>query len=92
MKVAIIGYFHDGTAFKTTGTMTVSSKVVSENVTYTYECKGNSYNYDYEPISINRQIELYEQKFIRHRANRVKKSKIKTKQKAGTKFMWHKQN
>lgn len=56
----------------------------------TFECKDNAY--EYEPIDTDRKYELIEQKFIRHKSNRVKPSKVKTKQRAGTKFMWHKQN
>ena len=88
VKVAVIGHCHTGLS-SNTSTCTVTSTNVRETVTY--ECKEGMYH-EYEPIDTDRKYELIEQKFIRHRANRVKPSKVKTKQRAGTKFMWHKQN
>lgn len=89
MRVAVIGYCQNTSLPTDRSTCTVTSTNVNETITY--ECKGNYH--EYEPVDTYDEYQLIEQKFIRHRHNRVKPSKAKkTKQKAGTKFMWHKQN
>jgi hypothetical protein len=48
--------------------------------------------YDYLNEDWNRPIIRAKNEMIQHKSKRIKSIKMKSKQQAGTKFMWHKQN